>query len=83
MASKGLALPAGTPDEIVQTYYDAVDGVVAHLNAPENQAEVAEIVGPYPQATREHAANVLQGALVFPEEVSTFLNQWISQQTEG
>lgn len=83
MASKGVALPSGTPEDIVEIYHQAVDGIVAELRDPAKQDEVAEIVGPYPQATREEAARVLRSALVFPEETTTFLQDWISQQTGG
>ena len=83
MASKGIALPSGTPEDIVEIYYDAVDAIVAELQDPAKAEEVAEIVGPYPQATREEAARVLRSALVFPEETTAFLRDWISQQTGG
>ena len=82
MASKGIALPSETPDEIVQIYKDAADAIVADLAKPEKQDEVAEIVGPYPQATGEEAARILRSALKFPEETSAFLRDWISQQTD-
>lgn len=81
MASKGIALPSGTPEEIVDIYYEAIDAILEDLAAPEKQDEVAEILGPYPQSTRETAARVLRGALVFSEETSAFLRDWIGKQT--
>lgn len=76
MAAKMFVLPAGTPDEIVQTYADAM---TAALASEEMQAPLAiDVLGPYPQVTGvEEAAAVLRGAADVTVEQREWLNAWL------
>jgi tripartite-type tricarboxylate transporter receptor subunit TctC len=76
MAAKMFVLPAGTPDEILQTYADAM---TAALQSEEMQSPMAiDVLGPYPQVTGiEEAAAVLRGAADVSDEQREWLNTWL------
>jgi tripartite-type tricarboxylate transporter receptor subunit TctC len=83
MASKALALPAGTPADIVDAYNKAMAEVVAEMNKPENKAKADDIVGPYPQSLGTQAGDVLRGAVKFDETTYAWLQDWIAKATKG
>jgi hypothetical protein len=84
MASKALALPAGTPEPIVATYHKAMAEVVRELQRPEIKDKADDVVGPYPQALGDAAARVLRGAIKFDEQAEAHLREWIkTQQAQG
>ena len=80
MASKALALPAGTPDDIVETYRQAMQEVVAELETPEHKEQADEIVGPYPQALGEEAVRVLRAAISFDDETLDWIENWLEEK---
>lgn len=83
MASKALALPAGTPADVVDAYNKAMAAVVEDLSKPDYKEKADEIVGPYPQALGQQAADVLHGAVKFDESTYVWLQDWIKKQTGG
>jgi hypothetical protein len=83
MASKALALPAGTPEAIVKTYHTVMAEVVKDLQRPEIKDKADDVVGPYPQALGEAAANVLRGAIKFDPQAEAFLRDWVKKQQAG
>lgn len=83
MASKALALPAGTPADIVDTYNKAMEEVVAELQKPENKEKSDKIVGPYPQALGDQAGAVLRGAVKFEDTTFAWLQDWVKNATEA
>jgi hypothetical protein len=83
MASKALALPEGTPADIVDTYNKAMAAIVASLKTPEHKEQAEEIIGPYPQALGAQAGEILRGALNFDEATFTWLQEWVQRQTKG
>ena len=80
MASKALALPAGTPEAIVTTYHNAMSEVVKELQRPEIKDKADDLVGPYPQALGSDAARVLRGAIKFDEQAEAYLREWVKKQ---
>jgi tripartite-type tricarboxylate transporter receptor subunit TctC len=79
MASKALALPAGTPADIVDTYNKAMAEVVADLQKPDIKPKADEIVGPYPQALGTQAGEILRGAVKFDEATFAWLQGWVAK----
>jgi hypothetical protein len=80
MASKALALPAGTPKDIANVYHNVMAEVVKDLQRPEIKEKADDVVGPYPQALGEAAANALRGAIKFDPEAESFLRDWVKKQ---
>jgi len=79
MASKALALPAGTPDDIVETYNKAMEEVVAELRKPEMKAQADEVLGPYPPALGKDAVRVLRSAVAFDDSTLNWLKAWLKK----
>jgi hypothetical protein len=79
MAAKGLALPAGTPKDIVDTYNKAISEVVAEFSNPKYKSQADDIVGPYPQALGEAAGRALRGAATFDDETFNWLKGWLNK----
>ena len=76
MTSKVIALPAGTPKEIVDTYRKAVADVV---NAPGWEKEANRFLGGYPSILGEQAERALiRGTKVDPE-VKRWLFTWLKE----
>lgn len=83
MASKALMLPAGTPQEIVDTYEAAMKRVVARLESdPKLQETANDVLGGYDHATGKAARAILKEALVFDEDARAWLSQWLQENFE-
>jgi tripartite-type tricarboxylate transporter receptor subunit TctC len=80
MAAKGLALPAGTPKDIVDTYNEAIKQVIAAFSDPKTKAQADDVVGPYPQAVGEAAGRALRGAATFDDETFNWLKTWLNER---
>jgi tripartite-type tricarboxylate transporter receptor subunit TctC len=65
MASKGIVLPAGTPQPVVDTWRTAVKKI---LDDPEFQKTAASIVENYPQFLGEDVRPILKEATTFTPE---------------
>ncbi len=75
VTAKTLVLPAGTPDDIVQTYQAAIERVVAR---PELQSAAAQLeLGGYPQGTGEVAIEGHRTASVMSPEAKAELDRWL------
>jgi len=76
MASKMKVLPAGTPDEIVQIFADAMERAV---NSEAMQTQAAqEVLGPYTQVLGVEAANaLLQNAATMSDEQKDWLRNFL------
>lgn len=83
MASKALALPADTPNEIVEVYNTVMREVLEELRKPENIEKANDIVGPYPQALGAQAGEILRGAVAFEAATFEWLQAWIAAEVEG
>lgn len=79
MTAKGLALPAGTPQDIVDTYNAAIDAVVADFADPKYKAQANDIVGPYPQSVGAAAGAALKGAATFDDQTFDWLKEWLNR----
>lgn len=77
MASKALALPAGTPDEIVEVYNKAITDVVAELRKPEMKDQADEVLGPYAPALGKDAITVLRSAIAFDDTTLAWIKDWL------
>jgi tripartite-type tricarboxylate transporter receptor subunit TctC len=80
MAAKALALPAGTPKEIVDTYNEAIKAVVAEFGNPQYKKQADDIVGPYPQALGAAAGRALKGAVTLDDETFAWLKGWLASK---
>jgi hypothetical protein len=80
MAAKGLALPAGTPKDIVDTYNEAIKQVIAAFDDPKIKDQANDIVGPYPQAVGDAAGRALRGAATFDDETFNWLKTWLHER---
>lgn len=78
MGSKRLVLPAGTPDEILEIYSDAM---IAALESEALQSEAAmDVLGPYPQVTGiERTDALLQGSAQVSDEQRQWLRNWLAE----
>lgn len=79
MTSKYLALPAGTPPEIVMTYVNAVEAMLAD---PEAQEITKAAFEGYPQFVGEAGTPIVQAATTIKPEVWKWLDGWL-QEHEG
>lgn len=79
MAAKMKVLPAGTPDEIVQIYADAMERAVS---SEAMQTETAqEVLGPYSQVVGAEAANaLLQSAATMSDEAMDWLRNFLETE---
>lgn len=81
MASRAIMLPAGTPQEIVDTYVKAMDDSMAEMNADPKLKEAAFAPdgawGPGPHVTGVAAVNNTQKALKFDDAALTWLKNWL------
>lgn len=82
MAAKMKVLPAGTPDEIVQTYADAMERAV---NSDAMQEESAQqVLGPYKQVVGLEAANrLLQNAATMSDEQKDWLRGFLVREYDA
>ncbi|MBI2509144.1 MAG: tricarboxylate transporter, partial [Betaproteobacteria bacterium] len=74
MASKGLVLPAGTPQPVVDAWRTAVKGI---LDDPEFEKTAASIVENYPQFLGEDVRPILREATEFTPEGWDWLKRFM------
>lgn len=79
MAAKGLALPAGTPRDIVDAYHEAIESVVAEFKNPAYQEQADDIIGPYPQVIGMSGEDVLVRATDLDDEAFAWLSNWLNE----
>ncbi|MGV6874964.1 tricarboxylate transporter [Pseudochelatococcus sp. B33] len=77
IAAKGLALPAGTPDDIRDVYVKAVEQTIAD---EEFQARAKEIQGDYPHFLGEDADNAVRRAVSLDPETEAFLKNYLRER---
>jgi tripartite-type tricarboxylate transporter receptor subunit TctC len=81
MASRAIMLPAGTPQEIVDTYVKAMDDSMAEMKADAKLTEAAFAPdgawGPGPHVTGAAAINNTQKALKFDDAALAWLKDWL------
>ena len=70
---KTIALPAGTPQEIVDTYTAAFDAVIAN---PEFRSATAASLGAYPLYTGAEAMQVFNAGGTMSDEAYAWLQDW-------
>ena len=76
-ASKGFALPEGTPDAIRDAYVDAVKKTLAH---PEFLEVAGAELGNYPQLFADDADFAIQQAVGFGPEVKSWLENYLLEK---
>jgi tripartite-type tricarboxylate transporter receptor subunit TctC len=76
LANKGLVLPEGTPDAIVEVYREAMERVIAN---PEVATRIQFDVGPYPMYIREEAETAHAQAAAMDEDVRTWLKDFLAE----
>jgi tripartite-type tricarboxylate transporter receptor subunit TctC len=75
-AQKMVFLPEGTPEDVVQTYTEAFEQVVAD---PEFQARKEEVLGAYQQATGQAAGRMFEVATTVGPEVKAWVRNWLQE----
>jgi tripartite-type tricarboxylate transporter receptor subunit TctC len=75
--NKYLALPAGTPQEIVDAYIDAIEAMLADPEAIEKAASAFE---GYDQIVGDAGRAVVEEATTVTPEVWEFLNEWLERK---
>ena len=84
MAARAILLPAGTPQEVVDTYEAAVRDLVADIESdPALRGQAMEMLGTEPQAVGEAAARNLRSAVVFPYEAYSWLGDWLKTKFDA
>jgi putative tricarboxylic transport membrane protein len=76
MANKFLALPEGTPKNIVETYRTAAAAI---LKDPEFAKHAEAIVGGYDQVLGDDALPIINEATSFSPDAWTWLNGWLQK----
>jgi tripartite-type tricarboxylate transporter receptor subunit TctC len=76
-ASKGFALPEGTPDEIRDAYVDAVKKT---LDDPDFRKLASDEVGQYPQLFGDDAQFAVKKAVDLTPEVSNWLKDYLKKK---
>ncbi|WP_341862047.1 tricarboxylate transporter [Gymnodinialimonas sp. 57CJ19] len=75
--NKAIALPADTPDEIVEAYTQAIRDLLAD---PEAQEATGSIFLEYEQIVgREAASTIFEQATNLSDEVRAYLNEWLEE----
>jgi len=77
MANKALALPAATPDDIVNTYVKAARDL---MNDPAFQEARKKQLGVYPQVFGESARRFLKQATTLEPEARKALAKWLKEE---
>jgi hypothetical protein len=81
MATRALVLPAGTPDDVVQTYTKALDAALAEMKKDPALSKVVFAgegpLGPGPHVTGEAAVRNTQRALKFDDAALAWLKDWL------
>jgi len=77
MASKALILPAGTSDDIVNTYISTLKKI---QKIKKFQKMAKKELGPYPQAFGEDALNILKNAIGVDKETRAWIAKFLKKQ---
>ncbi|MEQ8192884.1 MAG: hypothetical protein RIB59_00200 [Rhodospirillales bacterium] len=77
MSAKSLWLPAGTSDDILNTYIDAMKKV---LKDPEFIKHGGKEFESYPQSFGSEAAKIVKNAVSFDEETYAWIKKWIKKK---
>jgi tripartite-type tricarboxylate transporter receptor subunit TctC len=80
MSSKALVLPADAPQDVVDTYTQAIEAVIAD---PEFQKESGQFIGTYPQLTGEAARESLKAATTMSPEAREWLVNWLKSEYDA
>ena len=73
-ASKGMALPKGTPNDIHEAWSVAIEGI---LKDKEFMTKGRKIVGEYPFALRKDAAAIYKNAVDIKPDSRAWMKEWI------
>lgn len=76
-ASKGISLPAGTPDDIHRAWTDAIQ---ATLKDPEFKAKGRKIIGAYPVILGKDAHAIYSHAMDIKPETHAWMKTWIFEE---
>lgn len=74
---KGVFLPKGTPDDILDAYVKAFDAVIA---APGFKERAGDQIGEYRQATGAGAQKMLDVALAIDGEAKSWVKKWLTEE---
>ncbi|KAA1155592.1 tricarboxylate transporter [Pseudoalteromonas sp. FUC4] len=74
-AQKGLFLPQGTPDDVIESWRSAAQRVIDQDNFKE---ESELVLGEYPQLIHEDAVNTLSSALTISETDKEWVRQYLN-----
>ncbi|MEL0656960.1 tripartite tricarboxylate transporter substrate-binding protein [Pseudoalteromonas issachenkonii] len=74
-AQKGLFLPQGTPDDVIESWRSAAQRVIDQDNFKE---ESELVLGEYPQLIQEDAVNTLSSALTISETDKEWVRQYLN-----
>ena len=77
MASKSLHLPAGTPQDIIDTYRKAAVDMMA---SAEYKKAATKVVGEYPQALGKQAKRIILDAATIPPDAKAWLDKWLKEE---
>jgi tripartite-type tricarboxylate transporter receptor subunit TctC len=76
-AQKGLFLPKGTPEEVVQAYSDAVAKVIAK---PGFESDAEDVLGNYEQAVGGDAQMMFAEALKIDDAARAWIIDWLNSR---
>ena len=77
MSSKALVLPAGTPDDVIETYNTAAADLV---DDEDFVAESGDFIGTYPQLTGDAARESLVTATSISDEARQWVADWLKKR---
>jgi tripartite-type tricarboxylate transporter receptor subunit TctC len=78
MATRAILLPAGTPQEVQDTYKAALEQLLADFETnPDLKQQALEVLGTEPQALGDAAARNLRAAVVFSDAAYAWLGDWL------
>lgn len=80
MGSKMFSLPPGTPDDIYNTYVEAMRAALKGDRLTSDEAKA--VLGPYPQTVGAQAERTLAGAAVMGDSERAWLKAWL-RETHG
>ncbi|WP_020680634.1 Bug family tripartite tricarboxylate transporter substrate binding protein [Marinobacterium rhizophilum] len=76
-AQKGLFLPKGTPDDVVQAYRDAAAKAIA---APGFADKAQDVLGDYEQAVGDEASKMFSEAVSMDDEARAWVINWLNSK---
>ena len=83
MASRAIMLPEGTPQEIVDTYNNAMRQLLADIEKdPALKEKAFEVLGPGPHAVGAAANRNLRSAVDFDDSAYAWLKQWLKEELD-